>query len=182
MGKKVQTNKSDIVQKNKKEKTRQTSSNFMLISILILMILLLIGVIFIYKNNNYQIEQIKKSLDETNNVIIEKNESKEKTEINICEGTTSAIYTGEFTGQVGNYTLIEKQTINLQEDGTYTRTYENAGGTFGTYYINDGKLMLTYVPLGAPNTYKLTETLQISNDCSTILINGEGYNYNLFKQ
>ena len=67
-------------------------------------------------------------------------------------------------------------------NGTYTRTYENGGGSTGNYIVNDGTIVLSYVPLGAPSTYKITETLSISSDCSTIAIKGEGYNYNLIKQ
>lgn len=182
MGKKVQTKNNEIETKRKYKKRRQTSSNFMLSSILILMIMMLCGVMFVNKNNEYQIQQIKQQLDETENINTNEVPEEETPDINSCEGTISAIYKGEFNGTVGTHLLIEKQTLNLQEDGTYTKTYENAGGTFGTYYIQNGKIMLTYVPLGAPSTYKLTETLQISNDCSTILISGEGYQYNLIRQ
>lgn len=173
MGKKVQTKKQPT--------KRQTSSNFMLVTIIIFMFLMLVGVIFIYKNNEYQLNQIRNTMEQGSRIEVEESIPKQK-EPTTCEGIIEGIYQGEFTGQVGNHTIMEKQTISLKEDGTYTRQYENAGGNLGTYDIKNGNLMLTYIPMGGPSNYKLTETLQISSDCSTILINGEGYNYNLIKQ
>lgn len=175
MGKKTNTESKKI--------KRQTSSSFMLVTIIIFMFLMLAGVVFVYKNNEYQLSQIRSGMGEKTKIEInEPIPSIKNEEPTTCEGMINAIYQGEFNGQIGNFTLIEKQILNLKEDGTYTREYENAGGSSGTYEIKNGKLLLTYIPMGAPSNYKITETLEMSSDCSTIKIIGENYNYNLIKQ
>ena len=178
MGKTTNTNS-----KKTQQTRRETNSNFMLVTIIIFMFLMLTGIIFIYKNNEYQLNQIRNTMDEGTRIEVEDSiPNIKKEEPIICEGHINSIYQGEFNGQIGNFTLIEKQILTLKEDGTYTREFENAGGSSGTYDIKNGELMLTYIPMGSPSSYKITETLQISSDCSTILINGEGYSYNLIKQ
>ena len=52
----------------------------------------------------------------------------------------------------------------------------------GLTSFNNGILILTYIPMGAPNNYTVTDTLSISSDCSTIAIKGERYSYNLNQQ
>ena len=170
----------------KQVQKKQTSSNFMITTILIMMILMLLGVVYTYKANQLQIDALKQIVEEKNketgNQTQVTQEEQEVTKPIICQGNLEGVYYGEFSGQVGNFTLVEKQTMTFNNNGTYTRTYENGGGSTGNYIVNDGTIVLSYVPLGAPSTYKITETLSISSDCSTIAIKGEGYNYNLIKQ
>lgn len=180
MGKKVQTNQS-------KTKRKKPNNNFMLSSILILMIFLTICIIYIERENKKEIRQLQEIV-ESNKLNNNSNETNSEQPAEnqpiptTCNRNLEATYYGEFSGPVGNFTLTEQQTLTLKEDGTFVRGYQNGGGTSGTYIINNGILILTYIPMGAPNNYTATDTLSISSDCSTIAIKGEGYSYNLNQQ
>ena len=86
-----------------------------------------------------------------------------------CTGT----YKGEMIVEIGVNPVRGNVTLTLKDDGTYLLEREGVNGDFGYYSVVENALLLRKSPdICPPNTdctkKTITETMKISDDCSTI--------------
>ena len=109
--------------------------------------------------------------------------TEEKNDTSICTGNINAVFYGEYNSEIGNgLTISQKETLTLNEDGTYVMNIENSSSINGSYTIENGKITLVHSPEVGPSTEKITESYNISDDCSTIVIVSDYYSFNLNKK
>ena len=84
---------------------------------------------------------------------------------------------GELFEDNGDYIYNVKEVLKLHSDGKFENYYENSGyAVEGTYVIENGKITLKLTGGGSMEnevTVGSTSTYEITNNCSTIIKDGD---------
>ena len=143
-----------------------------IIVLLVVLLLCTIGYIVydkvvVQKDLNQEINDLKtqiNSLNITNQ--IDKNDEKE-----LCSKYIEAEFYGENSGGTGASRFEFKETLKLHKDGKFEDVYESSEPKEGTYFIENGKITLTYSQSMTNNAN--VSTYDITNNCSVINKNGD---------